>query len=138
MTFPFFFLIKAASSFTYHINRRDSQNKIKRFNLKPQYQFVFLFTLHLNNVLCQHKSGCFERVPNFMLSPHCSLLLYMAYLCFLQVIHAIREVGTNLIICDMLVYCSFCNDQFSENVLKLLMVSVHCSKIWRLSDFYHH
>lgn len=38
-----------------------------------------------------------------------------------EVIHAIREVGTSLIICDMLVYCSFCNYQFSENVLKLLM-----------------
>lgn len=38
-----------------------------------------------------------------------------------EVIHAIREVGTSLIICDMLIYCSFCNYQFSENVLKLLM-----------------
>nr|XP_022315418.1 ubiquitin carboxyl-terminal hydrolase 24-like [Crassostrea virginica] len=38
-----------------------------------------------------------------------------------EVIHAIREVGTSLIICDMLVYCSFCNYQFSENVLKLLV-----------------
>lgn len=44
----------------------------------------------------------------------------------LQVIHAIREVGTSLIICDMLVYCSFCNYQFSENVLKLLMVKKSC------------
>ena len=39
----------------------------------------------------------------------------------------------------MLVYCSFCNYQFSENVLKLLMVSVHCCKIWRLGvTFYHY
>lgn len=44
----------------------------------------------------------------------------------LKVIHAIREVGTSLIICDMLIYCSFCNYQFSENVLKLLMVKKCC------------
>ncbi|XP_062568779.1 ubiquitin carboxyl-terminal hydrolase 24-like [Saccostrea cucullata] len=38
-----------------------------------------------------------------------------------EVIHAVREVGTSLVICDMLVYCSFCNYKFSETVLKHLM-----------------
>ena len=38
-------------------------------------------------------------------------------------VHAIREVGMLESVCDMLLYCSFCNEAFSTNLLKQLMVS---------------
>jgi len=42
-----------------------------------------------------------------------------------QVVQAIREVGTTLdSICDMMFYCSFCNERFGTTLLKQLMVSM--------------
>ena len=52
------------------------------------------------------------------------------FLHLFQVVHAIREVGMLESVCDMLLYCSFCNEAFSTNLLKQLMVST-------LSSFLH-
>lgn len=39
-----------------------------------------------------------------------------------EVVHAIREVGYLESVCDMLLYCSFCNETFSTTLLKQLML----------------